>query len=457
MREPIEPEFLICIEFLCVLGASVVNYFDKGHAMTRCISISIAVLLLAFSSLDAGEYWPMWRGPTGIGVSDEKGLPTTWGGKTQENVLWKAALFPSEKGRRDQNQSSPIVWGERVFVTVSYWPEDVSEKNFPEHHLLCFATKDGAKLWDTPIEPGPWKLTDLRGGYTAPTPATDGKRVYVAFGSAVLAAVDFQGKLAWRKEIKPYDFDVAWASSPIINEGAVIVVCDQMRGKKSSVIHAFEGATGASHWEKKRPDIDWAHSTPIIAKIAEKLQLVVATSNGPQGINLASGEVIWSAQVGQRVGDTVSPVVSGDVVYVDSGRGGIGVTVKAKGTGDLSKTGLGWKIPALAEGFSSPLVVGGRMYRLNSPGVLGCWNWQSGKELFKERLEGVDPAISPIVTADGLIYCANANKSYVLKASAKAEVVGRGELGDPSRASPAIAGGRIYLKGSRYLYCVGKK
>ena len=425
--------------------------------MKKLISTSIAALLLSLISIHASENWPMWRGPTGMGISDEKGLPTNWGGKTNENVLWKVALFPSDKVRRDQNQSSPIVWGERVFVTVSYWPEGGSDKNYPEHHLLCFATKDGSKLWDTPIEPGPWKLTDLRGGYTAPTPATDGKHVYVAFGSAVVAAIDFQGKLAWRKEIKPHDFDVAWAASPIVHDGTVYVVCDQMRGRKSSVILALDGVTGVSRWEKKRPEIDWAHSTPIIGKIAGKTQLVVATSNGPQGIDLASGDVIWSEQLWQRVGDTVSPVVSGDVVYVDSGRGGVGVTVKATGSGDLTKSGLGWKIPALAEGFSSPIVFDGRMYRLNSPGVLGCWDWVTGKELFKERLEGVDPAISPIVTADGLIYCANANKSFVLKAGDKAEVVGRGDLGDPGRASPAIAGGRIYLKGGRYLFCIGKK
>ncbi len=425
--------------------------------MIRRIIFTFALIVLSLRPIHAGEHWPIWRGPTGMGFTDEKGLPTSWGGKAQENVLWKAALFPSDKVRRDQNQSSPIVWGERVFVTVSYWPDGASEKSYPEHHVICFATKDGAKLWDTKIEPGPWKLTDLRGGYTAPTPATDGKHVYAAFGSAVVAAVDFQGKLAWRKEINPHDFDVAWAASPVVHDGVVFVVCDQKRGRKASVIHALDGATGEPRWERKRPDIDWAHSTPIIATIEKKLQLVVATSNGPQGIDLGSGDVIWSAQVPQRVGDTVSPVVAGDVVYVDSGRGGIGVTVKVSGKGDLSKTGVGWKIPALGEGFSSPVIAGGRMYRLNSPGVLGCWDWASGKEIFKERLEGIDPAVSPIVTADGLIYCASANKSWILKVGPKVEVVGRGDLGDPGRASPAVAGGRIYLKGGRYLFCVGKK
>src|SRR5687768_14814279 len=94
--------------------------------------------LLLTTVANADEHWPGWRGPTGMGFSDEKNLPLTWGGKNQENVLWKAPLFPSDKVKRDQNQSSPIVWGDRVFVTVSFWPEGTSEKGFPEHHVLCF-------------------------------------------------------------------------------------------------------------------------------------------------------------------------------------------------------------------------------------------------------------------------------------------------------------------------------
>ena len=168
-------------------------------------------VLIAASAAHADDNWPAWRGPSGAGLSDEKNLPLTWGGKANENVLWKAPLFPSDKVKRDQNQSSPIVWGERVIVTVSYWPEGASDKDYPQHHVLCFGAKDGEKQWDTIIPPGPWKLTDLRGGYTAPTPATDGMRIYVGFGSAVVAALDVQGKIVWRKEINPYKFDVAWA------------------------------------------------------------------------------------------------------------------------------------------------------------------------------------------------------------------------------------------------------
>ena len=433
---------------------------------------TIFCLLASAVFIHAGENWPGWRGPDGNGHSDEKSLPLTWGGMQNDNVLWKVPLFPSGKVKRDQNQSSPIVWRDRVFVTVSYWPEGTSEKDFPEHHLTCFSTKDGARVWDTVIPPGPWKLTDLRGGYTAPTPATDGERVYAVFGSAVIAAVDFTGKIAWRKEIKPHNFDVAWGASPILHftqqnavqegpgvkrEVSVIVVCDHIKGNKSSTIFAFDGKTGDVRWERKRPTTDWAHSTPLLAVVNRKLQLITATHSGPQGLDPDTGEVLWYFNEGKQIGDTVTPTCRDGIVYVDSGRGSMGVAVDATGKGDVSKTALKWKIPNVGAGFSSPILVGDYIYRLHGSDTLSCWRWQTGEEMFKERLEGADSAVSPSAAADGRIYFASANKSFVIRAGAKLEVLATNTLGDGSRASPAVAGGRIYLKGGQYLWCVGRK
>jgi outer membrane protein assembly factor BamB len=418
----------------------------------RILACTLLATLLVASG-HAGENWPGWRGPTGDGQSDEKNLPLTWGGKTQENVLWKAPLLP-DKAKPDQNQSSPIVWRQRVFVTVSYWPDGTDGKDYPEHHLLCFDAKTGNNLWDTIIPPGPWKLKDLRGGYTAPTPATDGNYVYASFGSAVLAAVDFQGKVAWRKEIKPHAFDVAWGASPVLFDGSVIVVCDQQAN--ASTIYAFDGKTGEVRWERKRPKISWSHSTPLLAKVGAKMQLLTATHNGPQGLDPGTGEVLWSFTDSKQIGDTVTPTYRDGLLYIDSGRGSIGVCIDATGSGDVSKTPLKWKVAIGGEGFSSPVLVGDNLYRLASGGSLACWRWTSGELVFKERLEGAEHAVSPFASADGRIYFAGANKTYVLKAGPKLEVLAVNTLGDGSRASPAVAAGRIYLKGSRFLWCIGK-
>ena len=135
----------------------------------------------------------------------------------------------------------------------------------------------------------------------------------------------------------------------------------------------------------------------------------------------------------------------------------MGVAIDATGQGDVSKSALKWKIPAVGSGFSSPVLVGDYLYRLHGADSLSCWKWSTGEEAFKERLQGIDTAISPFATEDGRIYFAGANKSYVVKAGPKFEVLATSTLNDGSRASPAVAAGRIYLKGSRFLWCVGAK
>jgi outer membrane protein assembly factor BamB len=398
--------------------------------------------------------WAGWRGPTGQGVCVEKNLPLEWGGKTGRNVRWKV-LLPGQEGktRQDQNQSSPIVSRGRIFITASYWPAGVDTREFPEHHVVCYRASDGKQLWDKKVEHGPWsRASDLRGGYTAPTPAADGERVYVVFGSSVIAALDYEGKQIWRKEIKPYEFDVAMGSSPVVYKGTVILQCDGVN--RSSRLIAYEAKTGAIKWEEKRPTTNFSHSTPVLVRIKGRTQLLVAAANAVQGVDPDNGKVLWWCTT---AGDTASPVMGGGVVYCDGGRGGMGAAVDPTGTGNITATHRKWKLDRVPEGFSSPAIVGEYLYRLCNPGVLKCWKLASGEEVFTRRLEGVSTASSPITTPEGRIYLASAGRSYVLKAGAKPELLATNDLGDGSPASPAVADGHIYLKGRRYLYCIGKK
>ncbi len=156
-------------------------------------------------------------------------------------------------------------------------------------------------------------------------------------------------------------------------------------------------------------------------------------------------------------GDTVSPVYGDGLVYLDSGRGGGGIAVDPNGRGDVTRTHRRWKVDAVPEGFSSPVVVGDSLYRLTNPETLRCWKMANGEEVFKERLPGVSTAASPFTTPEGRIYLASAGKSYVVKAGPKLEVLAINDLGDASQASPAVAGGCIFLKGRRYLYCIGRQ
>ena len=269
-----------CIAHLLSLRTASTPRIMPPHTKRRftfllsCLSC-ISWTLLPLSRARA-ENWPQFRGPTGLGYTSERDLPLTWNAKTGENIAWKAPLPKSNSA-----YASPVVWGDRVFVTAV--------QNEPlEQRVLCFAKADGKKLWETPVEPGPLILKDLRGGYNAPTPCTDGKRVYVVFGSAVIAALDFDGKVIWRKEIANHAFDVALGSSPILYGDTVILDCDQTG--KTSTITAWKTADGEIKWEAKRPETTFAHTTPVVVTVAGKPQMLVSATGALQGLDPATGQ-----------------------------------------------------------------------------------------------------------------------------------------------------------------------
>jgi outer membrane protein assembly factor BamB len=430
----------------------------RGSLGVSLLTCGLLAILSPLRSEEPGANWPGWRGPSGQGIADVRDLPLTWSAKSGENILWKVELpGAGGKGQLDQNQSSPMVVAGKVFVTMSYWPAGVDRKEFPEHHVACYRASDGRLLWDTRVEPGPWsRASDLRGGYTAPTPAADAERVVVVFGSSVIAALDHDGKLLWRKEIVPFDFDVAIGSSPVLYQSAMgkvaILQCDGV--SRSSRILAYDVKSGEIRWEEKRPTAGFSHSTPTLVRIKDRPQLLVAASNAVQGVDPDNGKVLWWCQ---GWGDTVSPVYANGLVYCDGGRGAGGVCVDPTGSGDVTKTHRKWKIERIPQGFSSPVIVGEYLYRLTDPSILRCWKLQTGDEVYAKRFDGVSASVSPIVTADGRIYLASAGRSYVVKVGKEPEVLGKGELDDGSPASPAVAEGRIYLKGQRFLWCIGKK
>ena len=415
--------------------------------------IRLVVILgwwLVPACLWAGD-WLGWRGPTGQGMTDDKNLPTIWS-KEGKNLLWKVMLPGNAKGdRRDLNQSSPIIVKNRVIITACFWPQgQEATKTIPEHHLACYDLMQGTLLWDVIAKPGPWLLTDLRGGYAAPTPTSDGERLYVLFGSSVLAAYDLEGNFLWRTEIVPFDFDVALGASPVLVGDLIVLQCDGVR--RTSRLVAFDKKTGKVVWEKKRPKNDFCHSTPTLVVLDGKQQLLVAGSNSLEGVDPKDGSILWTFA---SKGDTVSAVMGGGFVYIDSGRGGPGFAIDPKGTGDITKTNLKWKINQVSEGLSSPVVFGDMLFRLHHPGMLSCRDGKDGSVHYSERLAGISTTSSPIITADGTLYLASAGKSYVIKSGPKLEIIATMDLGDFAPTSPAISDGKILLKGNQFLFCVG--
>jgi outer membrane protein assembly factor BamB len=403
-----------------------------------------AGLLLA-APASAGD-WPGWRGPGGTGTTDEKELPLTWGGKTNENVLWKA-----EVGGR--SYCSPVVWGDRVFVTTAdrQSDQDVKNKVIPDHRVICYRAADGKELWRTEVPHGPW--FDGNSIYTAPTPVTDGKTVYAWFGSGVMVALDFGGKVLWRREhAGPYNVYPCVTSSPLLYGDAVLILCDQ---GKDSFLLALDRKNGEVKWEEKRPKAASTNSSPIVVRVKGRDELIVCGGKALEGLDPAGGKRLWWCD--KDGGYYTSFAFGSGLLYADSG-GGRGLAVDPGGEGDVSKTRVKWHQDKVPEGLGCPVIVGDYVYRAHKPGMLRCSKLSTGEVVYSERLDGISYLASPFVTPEGRIYFASAGKSYVVKAGPKFEVLATNTLpGGDDGPSPAVSGGRIFVKSSQTLFCIGKK
>jgi outer membrane protein assembly factor BamB len=397
--------------------------------------------------------WPGWRGPTGLGYTEEKDLPLTWDGKKGENIVWKVPLHGGAKNNPDFTSpgwSSPIVWGERVFVTTAIWLQGLAEKerrnSIAEHHVLCFQVSDGKQLWDTVVPAGKVVAKSQFHGYAVPTPATDGKFVFALFGSGVLAALDFDGKIVWREELPRLrdEEGTPVCSSPVLYEDTVIIP-----GLHSMGLRALDKKTGKVKWEQKiNPRNTMA--TPALIRIRDTIQLI-HHAGGIQGIDPATGDVLWSSRAPTSQS---SPVYGSGLLYADAGdHDGHGAAIDPAGTGDVSKTHVKWQTRVEGVAGSSAIVVGDHVYRISGRrGFIRSWALANGELVREEEAPHITPSASPIATADGRIYFASSRKSYVIQAGPKFEILAINDFDDgPDYTTAAVSNGRIYIKGKSFL------
>ncbi len=408
----------------------------------------MAAMLSSSSAIARADDWPQWRGPTGMGLTTESKLPLKWDAKTGSGILWKASLAGTT------GHSSPIVWQDKVFVTLAARQsrEQEERKEIPDHYLACFDAHSGKPLWRTRIQPGP----EVAGYsiYASPTPATDGKAVYCWFGSAVVAAVDFEGKLLWRHERHgPFFLNPGICTSLVLYGDTVLLLFDQARDKGS--LQGLSKATGDVKWEQKRPGFDCCNTTPLVVEVQGRKELIVAGSKALEGREPASGELLWTCR---SWGFGASPVYGRGLIYADRGGNEPAVAVDPRGKGDVSKTHLKWKIDKMPGDYASPVVSGDYLYRIVGEGVLECRRMETGEKLFTGRLEGLSKLASPIATADGRVYFVSTGKSYVIKAGPALEILATNDLGGGGNgSSPAVANVHIFTRDFDALYCLGAK
>lgn len=403
-----------------------------------------------------GDNWPQWRGPMGTGVSAEKGLPLRW--STNENVRWKTPLA-------DRGNSTPVVWGDKVFVTQANEKEG-------RRSLLCFHRADGRLLWQRGAAFAGKEITHDTNPHGSSSPVTDGDRVVAWYGSAGLYCYDLDGKEQWHRELGPQHHIWGWGSSPVlVNKRCVL----NFGPGEPSVLMAFNVETGTDAWRVDVPDADsgekkpgqekavWSGSwsTPLVAEVEGKAQLILSWPRSVVGLEPASGREIWRCQGLNPLVYTSALFDSGKgIVVAMGGFGGMALAVKAGGSGDVTSTRRLWHHPKTRQRIGSGVIHNGHVYIHTDPGVAECWELESGKLVWEERLRGPGSRgdnWSSMVLADGKLYTVNqGGDAFVLQASPKFEVLATNSLAEPTIASMAVSGGNIFLRTHRHLWCVGE-
>jgi outer membrane protein assembly factor BamB len=439
--------------------------------MSRCcLLLGLVGLLLLSGPASSADIptppsWTHWRGPSMQGYSDDTRVPLTWTAK--QNLLWKTNLPGT-------GNSTPIVWGDRVFLTTS-------SNGGKERQVVCISAGDGKILWQKVASEGvPPGKTHNWNGYASASCTTDGKHVYAFFGTPGLFCYDFEGQQVWKHDFGIFTSEQNWgtAASPFVFEDLVIQNCDNdgagalPPGSKAGdaapmALVALNKTTGKVVWTTPR-DMGRGFSTPCLIPTAQgRLDLVL---NGPLavcGYDPRTGKERWRCErfdpkEGQRFGEPL-PVFDSEAMFIASGRPGPCQAIRMPGSGNVTRTHVLWHdVRKGHRDVASPILVDGRVYVTDTKGVQTCYDFKSGKELFNERIgNGTSkPLASPVLVRGKLLWVLDDGITVVQEPGPKLKIIGHNKLGDGNvldfGASPAIAAGKLYLRSQSYLYCIGE-
>ncbi|MCI0460416.1 MAG: PQQ-binding-like beta-propeller repeat protein [Gemmataceae bacterium] len=416
-------------------------------------------LVLAVLGGPALADWPQFRGPGGLGVSTETGLPLEW--SDSKNIVWKAPL-------PGPGSSSPIVFGDRVYVTCysGYGLDLKAPGNLADlkRHLVCVARDSGKVLWTRDeIDPDrsdpPYRDANIAlHGYASHTPTADASGVYAYFGSAGAAGYSHVGEKKWlvRLGTKGKAQLYGSAASPVLHGNLLIVnaAVETAELYRRGDLVALDKRTGREVWREKAGG-EW--SSPFLAAVGGRVELVVGTHHpGPWlGLDPATGKRLWECKAKQSCG---TPVAHAGVIYTAASEGR--AAIRAGGRGDVTATHKLWEAPG-GPRISSPVYHDGHLYWSNDGHIAHCADARTGKSVYRERLgSGGDCYASPVV-ADGRIYYVSRDMStYVLDAGPKFKLLAHNKIASDRsvfNGSPAVSRGRLFLRSNTHLYCLGEK
>jgi outer membrane protein assembly factor BamB len=426
--------------------------------------------------LATGSDWPQFRGPHASGVS-EQSAPERWDAATGQNIRWQTPI-------PGLGHASPIIWKDRLYVATAIRPgqkadlkiglygdgDSYKEKESHQWRLLCLDKATGRVLWDKlEHEAVPRVERHTKATHCNSTPATDGKHIAAIFGSEGLFCFDMEGKLLWHKDLGkmdggPYDApSLQWgfASSPVIQDGKIIVQCDVLSGQS---LAAFNAADGKELWRTKREDVaTW--STPLVVVSPGRAQVVVSGWKHLGGYDLASGKELWSMREGGDV-PVASPILSGDVAIMTSGHGKYRPirAVRLDAAGDITPTEMGatnqavlWCHPRKGNYLQTPIVVGDKVWGCSNDGIVSCFDRKTGNILYEERIGNGAQGFtsSPVAAGNRLYFTGEQGETFVLPTTSTFSVVATNKLGGICLATPAVADGRIYFRTTEEVVAIG--
>jgi outer membrane protein assembly factor BamB len=407
----------------------------------QIVAFAIVVALGVHSSSQADGEWPCWRGPQQNGHYAESSLPTRWDAKS---IVWKTELPGS-------GQSSPVIWGDRIFLTAAL-------QNGKQRVVLCVDRKKGDILWQHTAWTGTPEKSHEMNGWASATCATDGERVVAFFGKGGLHCYTVDGKHVWSRELGSFPGNWGTSACPLIYGDSVIQNCDSTA---NAFILGVDKRTGKDIWKTPRSTPEkggW--SSPVLVQTDKRKEIVLNGEDAVTGYDPESGKELWRCKSFNGRGEpTVTP--GNGLVYVVNGLAGDIYAVKLGGSGNVTKSHMAWHTPRKGKRDQpSPIVSGKYLLVADMEGVTTCYDNGSGKVLWKERLREGKFTASPIAAA-GLVYFLNeAGETTVVAPGPKLKVVAQNPLdktGDALfRASPAAADGQIFLRSHSHLYCIGK-
>lgn len=437
------------------------------------------------SSADRADInWPQWRGPGGLGISAETDYPEEWA--PDKNVAWKTPIA----GR---GLSSPVVWGDKIFITTAIEGDQVPGRKAPEHldfqrkpgylhpdsvgvdykntlKVLAIDARNGKMLWERVAYDGlMYDNRHKRNTYASPSVVTDGKLVYAFFEAAGLYAYDFTGKLVWKRAPEVKDGNFVWekslgpiakaglgpGTSPILYENSLILQIDQEMGEASAII-ALDKLTGKELWRANRTTRrSWA--TPLLVRTADRIELIASGAEVVISYDPATGKELWRSK-GMQSHPIPSPVSGNGLVYLTAGSGAKRTMAFKPGTnGDVSTENVVWAYDRGAPYVPSPLLVGQYLYLMNERGQTTCLDAMTGELKYEARPPVPATFMASMVGfGDRILQMSEDGDTFIVKAGPKHEIIRTNSIGEPVYASPALAGGTIYVRGEQHLFAIRK-